>query len=102
MMLLTVKNLSQQLQIKEATLYAWASQGKIPCLKIHGVLRFEANAIKVWLDNFALRHPPEPFRLPEQTSRDSVDALIARAKHSVYTSRLGKPDQQRAQEEGRT
>jgi len=102
MMLLTVKNLSQQLQIKEATLYAWASQGKIPCLKIHGVLRFEADAIKVWLDNFALRHPPEPFQLPKQTSRDSVDALIARAKHAVYTSRLGKPDQQRAREEGRT
>lgn len=100
-MLLTVKDLSQQLQIKEATLYAWASQGKIPCLKIHGVLRFEADSIKVWLDNFALRHPRKPFQFQQQTSVDSVDALIARAKHAVYTSQLGKPDQQRAQEEGR-
>lgn len=101
-MLLTVKDLSEQLQIKPATLYAWASQRKIPCLKIHGVLRFEVDAIKVWLDNFALRHPPEPFQLPQRTSGDSVDALIARAKHAVYTSPQGKPDQERAQEEGRT
>ncbi len=100
-MLLTVKDLSEQLQIKPATLYAWASQRKIPCLKIHGVLRFEADVIKVWLGNFALRHPHQPFHLPKQANGDSVDALIARAKHAVYTSRQGKPDQQRAREEGR-
>ena len=35
-MLLTIKDLAEQLQIKPSTLYAWASQGKIPCVRIHG------------------------------------------------------------------
>ncbi|HBH78644.1 MAG TPA: DNA-binding protein, partial [Nitrospira sp.] len=38
-MLLTVQELAQLLHIKAATLYAWAAQGKIPSLKLHGLLR---------------------------------------------------------------
>jgi excisionase family DNA binding protein len=101
-MLLTVKDLSRQLQIKPTTLYAWASEGKIPSLKIHGALRFEVDAIEAWLEKCAVRRPPEPFQFAHNNSSDSVETLIARAKHAVYTSRLGKPDPQRAQEEGRT
>ena len=44
-MLLTVKELAEQLHIKPATLYAWAAQDKIPCLKIHGLLRFDRQTI---------------------------------------------------------
>lgn len=44
-MLLTVKELTEQLHITPATLYVWAAQEKIPCLKIHGVVRFEREAI---------------------------------------------------------
>ena len=38
-MLWTVKDLSQRLQVKPSTLYAWTAQGKIPYLRIHGVVR---------------------------------------------------------------
>ena len=41
-MLLTVKELASHLHIKPSTLYAWAGQGRIPCLKIHGLLWFRA------------------------------------------------------------
>ena len=40
-MLLTIKDVARQLQIKPATLYAWAAHGKIPCRKIHGLIRFD-------------------------------------------------------------
>ena len=39
-MLLTVKELASHLHIKPSTLYAWAGQGRIPCLKIHSLVRF--------------------------------------------------------------
>ena len=39
-MLLTVKELADQLHIKPSTLYAWAAQGRIPCFKLHGLVRF--------------------------------------------------------------
>ena len=29
------------LNIKPSTLYLWAAQGKIPCQKIHGLIRFD-------------------------------------------------------------
>ena len=40
-MLLTIKDLSAWLNIKPSTLYLWAAQGKIPCQKIHGLIRFD-------------------------------------------------------------
>lgn len=85
-MLLTVKDLAQQLQIKPATLYAWAAQEKIPCVKIHGVLRFERERINEWLMTFGISRSLDKLVIgrPSGTG-DSVDALIARAKRAVYT-----------------
>ena len=44
-MLFTIKDLSARLNIKPSTLYLWAAQGKIPCRKIHGLIRFEPDAM---------------------------------------------------------
>lgn len=89
-MLLTVKELAEQLHIKPATLYAWAAQDKIPCLKIHGVVRFEREAITDWLRTFVVSRRDQRLilGLPRVTG-ESVDALIARAQRAVYTSRRG-------------
>ena len=38
--LLTVKEVSEMLCAKPATVYAWAEQGMIPHLKLNGLLRF--------------------------------------------------------------
>jgi excisionase family DNA binding protein len=88
-MLLTVKDLSQQLQIKPATLYAWASQQKIPCLKIHGVIRFERELIDEWLKTFGVTRRLDKLVIGRSETGESVEALIARAKRAVYTSRRG-------------
>jgi predicted DNA-binding transcriptional regulator AlpA len=39
--------------IKIATLRRWATEGKIPCRKINGAVRFSPSEIKQWLDNCA-------------------------------------------------
>ena len=44
-MLFTMKELSARLNIKPSTLYLWAAHGKIPCRKIHGLIRFERDEI---------------------------------------------------------
>lgn len=88
-MLLTVKDLSQQLQIKPATLYAWASQQKIPCLKIHGVIRFERELIDEWLKTFGVTRRLDKLVIGRSETGESVEALLARAKRAVYTSRRG-------------
>jgi len=89
-MLLTVKDLAQQLQIKPATLYAWAAQQKIPSLKIHGVIRFESETIKDWLKTFGVTRRTQRLVIGSRSGTgESVESLIARAKRAVYTSSRG-------------
>lgn len=98
-MLLTVKDLSLWLNVKPSTLYLWAAQGKIPCRKIHGLLRFDPEAIIPWLRSFdpgqAQAIPP----LTRQSHRDE-DQLIEAAKRQVYTPACEKPDEVRAKQGG--
>lgn len=85
-MLLTVNALSQRLQIKPSTLYAWASHGKIPCRKIHGLVRFDPTEIDRWLASFS---PPQSASVQIGKGKgdtSDLDQLIARAKREVYTS----------------
>lgn len=89
-MLLTVKELAAWLNIKPSTLYLWAAHDKIPCRKIHGLIRFERDAILRWLDSFAGK--PSNLMCPIQDRNPSipVDDLIARATRDVYTSGHGE------------
>ena len=87
-MLLTIKDLARQLQIKPSTLYAWAAQGKIPCRKIHGVLRFNPDDIDHWMALF-VNGPASPIPVFRQRNVVGVDEVIARVKRDVYTSPRG-------------
>jgi len=89
-MLLNIRELSAYLAIKPSTLYAWAAQGKIPCVKIHGLLRFRRDEIEPWLEHFR-QNPVGPHirTSTTQTSRD-LNALIASVKRQVYTSAHGE------------
>ena len=80
-MLLTVKALSHRLQIKPSTLYAWASQNKIPCVRIHGLIRFRPEDIAEWLSGFPKMRPALPHY--KHHGRD-IDEIIAAAKRAIY------------------
>ena len=97
--MLTIKELSAWLNIKPSTLYLWVSQNKIPCCRIHGLIRFEPDAIQGWLNTFSGPRINPP-RLTRHDARD-VDHLIAAAKTALYTPRCEKPDQDRAKQGGR-
>lgn len=51
MNILTVKDVSKLLKIKTSTVYAWAEQGRIPCRKMNGSLRFLEHEIMAWMDS---------------------------------------------------
>ena len=89
-MFLTVNALSQRLQIKPSTLYAWASHGKIPCHKIHGLVRFDPTEIDRWLASFSSPQPVGPQMGTCRKDHADLDQLIARAKREVYTSGHGE------------
>jgi excisionase family DNA binding protein len=87
---LTIKELSQWLNIKPSTLYAWVAQGKIPFYKIHGLIRFRLKAIVRWLKSFSCGNAnPLPRKLGAPDHGD-LEGLIARAKREVYNSPHGE------------
>ena len=86
-MLLTIKDLAEQLRIKPSTLYAWVSQSKIPCVRIHGLIRFRPEDIEGWLSGFAKIQPALPSY--KNRGRD-LDEIIAAAKRAIYNPRHGE------------
>ena len=89
-MLLTVKQVSAWLNIKPSTLYLWAAQDKIPCRKIHGLIRFDQDEIQEWLDSFAKEPSNLVCHIQDRNPSTPVDDLIARAKREVYTPGHGE------------
>lgn len=88
-MLLTIKDLAEQLSIKPSTLYAWASQSKIPCVHIHGLIRFRPEDIERWLSEFAKSRPRY------LTARGPVAILtrLLRGRNGLFIiPGTGKPD----------
>ncbi|MEO8342063.1 MAG: helix-turn-helix domain-containing protein [Nitrospirota bacterium] len=88
-MLFTIKDLSVRLNIKPSTLYLWAAQGKIPCQKIHGLIRFDPDAITAWLRSFE-PSPAPAIRLLGKHPHLDLDQLIEAAKREVYTPGHGE------------
>ena len=91
-MLLTIKEVAPCLQIKPSTLYAWAAQGRIPCLKIHGLVRFQKDEIDQWLERFREQPKAEVSRRVRPRTFD-IDRVIARAKRGAYNPRHGETRQ---------
>jgi excisionase family DNA binding protein len=93
---LTIKDLAKELQVKPSTLYAWVAEGKIPCIKLHRLIRFRRDQIEEWVEGLG---KPNAKGVRLSFKRDgvtSIDKLIAAAKADVYTPACGKPDQDRA------
>ena len=85
-----IHQLSAYLNVKPSTLYAWVAQGKIPCVRIHGLIRFRLFEIDTWVAGFQRSQTPVPSS--SRTRKGSVDikTMIARAKRAVYTSGHGE------------
>ncbi|HBR17576.1 MAG TPA: hypothetical protein DD725_08235 [Deltaproteobacteria bacterium] len=49
--LITVKELSEVLSVKESTLYQWAELGQIPSIKLNGSLRFDLSDVEKWIQS---------------------------------------------------
>jgi excisionase family DNA binding protein len=90
--LLDVNAVSMLLNIKPCTLYAWAAHGRIPCLKIHGLVRFRKDEIDQWLASFRERPKTEESSRVRASAFD-IDRVIARAKRGAYNPRHGETRQ---------
>ena len=87
----TVKDMAARLQVKDKTIYAWVSQGKIPCVKVNGVIRFDPGDIESWLQHCHVPIGPPRLRGTHRRTgsaqaSEGVDSLVESATRAVYTS----------------
>lgn len=75
MKLLTIKELSQILKVKESTLYAWVHRGKIPSFKLNGLLRFDQNEIEQWISNSKVKAKSSSRLIMPQNPQD-INAIF--------------------------
>lgn len=79
MKLLSVKEISEELSVKESTLYSWVSNGKIPFVRLHGLLRFDAVEVEEWVKsnkNLKVRQVSKPYKANISSVGSIVESVI--------------------------
>lgn len=94
MKLVTVRELSKFLNMKESTIYSWAKNGSIPSYKLNGLWRFNLEEIDAWIRQ--LRYTPTVSQKPpKKIIRQDIDRLVKKAIEDVtgngYNSASRKP-----------
>lgn len=90
---MTAAEVAAHLRIKIGTIYSWSATGKIPAVKINGVIRFSRLDIEAWVQS-CVRPPSPPIghgRLrPSGGSRSDISRIVDQARREVLLSALGE------------
>ncbi len=97
MALVTIKELSAHLAVKESTLYSWVHNGTIPFHRLNGLIRFDMQEIESWVaasrpastDSIGSLKKKYPSSDIERIVRKSIDS----AKGIGYNQNNRKPGQ---------
>ena len=84
MKLLDIKELCSELGIKPSTLYSWVGQGRMPHVRINGLIRFLPEEIESWVKSSRKEALKFPLKKSRNTAFNKINALIERAKREVY------------------
>ena len=81
--LMNVKEVSEKIQVKESTLYSWASKGKIPCHKLNGLLRFDQKEIENWVKKSKVVPVSMCELKPNHIEKKDLDLIIKTSIESI-------------------
>ncbi len=82
MNLITIKDLSVFLKVKESTLYSWVHEGTIPFYKLNGLLRFNMDEILDWVNSSKAIQVQERLSIKRPETQD-INSLIKKAVEGV-------------------
>ena len=92
--LMTAKQVANLLNCRTSSVYAWANAGKIPALKLNGILRFDPMEIDIWVQQSKIE-PTDPEKSASKILRSKkhldIDALVSNAIESVKGARYNTP-----------
>ncbi len=97
---MTVSDVAAYLRVKAKTVYGWAGKGKIPAVKLNGLLRFRRDEIDSWAKSceeasHRLMTLPKERRSRGGTAHSippsgDIERILDRAKNEVLHSRPGE------------
>ena len=93
--LVTIKGLSEFLNIKTSTLYSWVNKGSMPVYKLNGLLRFDMEEIEEWIKESRFLPNVPQKAIKRGTKNQGIDRIVKKAIDEVkgrgYNSASGKP-----------
>lgn len=94
MKLVNIKLISEFLMVKKSTIYSWVHNGSIPFHKLNGLVRFDLDEIKAWVNSSKpIAHLPA--FVPIAPTGQGIDRIIRKAidgsKEKAYNPSNGKP-----------
>jgi excisionase family DNA binding protein len=102
MALVTIKNLSAFLTVKESTLYSWVHHGVIPFHRLNGLIRFDMEEIEAWVKASRPASTDSIGSLKNKKVPQDIDRIIKKAIDSTegirYNMSNGKPGQMQVSE----
>lgn len=83
MKIVTIKEISEFLKVKQSTLYSWVNQKRIPSFKLNGLWRFDMEKIEAWI-NQSNRADDTPGRISKKkTNHLDIDRIVRHAVEDV-------------------
>ena len=84
MKIVTIKEVSEFLKVKQSTLYSWVNQKSIPSFKLNGLWRFDMDKIEEWVKaSNRVRFVPQRITKKKSGNKD-IDRIIKHAIGEVY------------------
>ena len=97
MALVTIKDLSAYLSVKESTLYSWVHNGSIPFHKLNGLIRFDLVEIQAWIQASKRVSTDSIVPSRKKPAPQDIDRIVRKAIDSSkgigYNFTNGKPGQ---------
>ncbi|GAB62734.1 MAG: DNA-binding protein [Candidatus Jettenia sp.] len=84
MKIVTIKEVSEFLKVKQSTLYSWVNRRLIPSFKLNGLWRFDMERIEAWvMESHSVKVMPQ--KITKKTTRNQdINRIIKHAIEAVH------------------
>jgi len=92
MKLITIKQVSGILNVKESTLYEWIRMDKLPSYRLGGLIRIEEGELYEWIRNQKVSNTGKELKMPKIRKNADIDSIVTKAIESFNEKSYDNPE----------